>query len=90
MRVASLMCWNAFSLKRRSDLLATGVSWDHRPIGRVRDQRPGCDVPLVLATASIAIQETELMLSCRSTRPQEGKTNLSRDGLTPAHVLLFG
>ena len=64
-KVASLMCWNAFRLKRRSALLTTGVSCDQRPIGRVRDQRPGCDVPLVLATASIAIPGRHVQASSR-------------------------
>lgn len=74
MRVASLMCWNAFSLKRRSDLLATGVSWEHWPIGQLRDQRPGCDVPLVLATASIAIQETQ---QCAVGQPGHRRVKLT-------------
>ena len=81
------MCWNVFRLKRRSALLATGVAWDQRPLGRVRDKRPGCDVPLVLATTSIATRGSSLLLRGDSSRPQEGKTNLSRDGLNPAHVL---
>lgn len=86
MQIASLMYWNAFRLKRRSVLLTAGVAWDHRPLGRVRDQRPGCDVPLVLATTSIAIQRN-CAIEAQVPRPQEDKTNLFRNGLNPAHVL---
>jgi len=56
-KVASLMYRNAFRLKRRSALLTTGVSWDQWSVDQVRDQRPGCDVPLVLATTSVAIPD---------------------------------
>jgi len=86
LHVASLMYWNAFRLKRRSVLLTARVAWDHRPLGRVRDQRRGCDVPLVLATTSIAIQRIA-QLKHFSERQQEDKTNLFRNGLNPAHVL---
>ncbi len=54
--VASLMFWNAFRLKRRSALLTKGVAWKHRSFDPLRDQRPWCDVPLVLDTPSIAIR----------------------------------
>ena len=71
----SLPCLDGILPQRRSGIIPRMVAQHHWPIGQVPNQMSEPAVPLVLSRITIA-----------TTSHQQGKTNLSHDGLNPAHV----
>ena len=80
------LLWVGFRLKRLSGVQPNGRSFASWPTDQTLYQRPAPVVPLVLNGTTIS--SARLMTPCgtiiRVTK--EDKTNLSRDGLNPAHV----